>query len=111
MRPGWGFEPTTLLKVLDRNNLPLHYTAVNTFFTLLILILFVNPGKLGLNTDNGDNVERAVLDQPADQNENATGQRVVDDETESVTYSYTFFHVTMIFACLYLMMTITNWYK
>jgi len=68
-------------------------------------------GKLGLNTDNDGNVERAVLDQPADQNESAMGQQVVDDETESVTYSYTFFHMTMIFACLYLMMTITNWYK
>lgn len=64
-------------------------------------------GKLGLNDKPED--DRTVLDQPTDQNEN--GQRVIDDETEAVTYSYTFFHVTMMFACLYLMMTITNWYK
>ena len=75
--------------------------------------LIPSLGKLGLSAEKSeDGVERAVLDQPSDQNESERGgQRIVDDETEYVTYSYTFFHVTMMFACLYLMMTITNWYK
>ena len=73
-------------------------------------------GKLGL----GDN-ERTVLDEPSDQVSGTTksdageverkGQRVHDDEEDGVTYSYTFFHITMMMATLYLMMTITNWYK
>jgi len=69
-------------------------------------------GKLGLNSNNEDNSETTALGQPSDQNDSErAGQKVVDDEEEQVTYSYTFFHVTMMFACLYLMMTITNWYK
>ena len=55
--------------------------------------------------------ESTALGQPSDQNESERGQKVIDDETEQVTYSYTFLHVTMMFASLYLMMTITNWYK
>ena len=35
----------------------------------------------------------------------------VDDEKERVTYSYTFFHVLMLLATLYVMMQLTNWYK
>ncbi|XP_070841519.1 serine incorporator 2 [Chaetodon trifascialis] len=47
--------------------------------------------------------------------EGATGEdgvrRAVDNEEEGVTYSYSFFHFSLCLASLYIMMTLTNWYK
>ena len=46
--------------------------------------------------------------------ENATsdgGHRVWDDEQTSVTYSYSALHFLLLLASLYVMMTLTNWYK
>ena len=36
---------------------------------------------------------------------------VYDDETDGVEYSYTFFHATICLASLYIMMTLTCWYR
>lgn len=71
-------------------------------------------GKLGLGDKSSEASETTTLGEPADQSDpeqQRGGQVVRDDETDAVTYSYTFFHVTMIFASLYIMMTVTNWYK
>ena len=38
-------------------------------------------------------------------------RRAVDNEEESVTYSYSFFHFSLFLASLYIMMTLTNWYQ
>ncbi|KAM6899422.1 serine incorporator 2 [Xenentodon cancila] len=38
-------------------------------------------------------------------------RRAVDNEEEGVTYSYSFFHFSLLLASLYIMMTLTNWYK
>lgn len=38
-------------------------------------------------------------------------RRAVDNEEDSVTYSYSFFHFSLLLASLYIMMTLTNWYK
>ncbi|XP_003969122.1 serine incorporator 2 [Takifugu rubripes] len=38
-------------------------------------------------------------------------RRAVDNEEEGVTYSYSFFHFCLFLASLYIMMTLTNWYK
>lgn len=38
-------------------------------------------------------------------------RRAVDNEEEGVTYSYSFFHFSLFLASLYIMMTLTNWYK
>nr|XP_020493688.1 serine incorporator 1-like [Labrus bergylta] len=47
--------------------------------------------------------------------ESATGEdgvrRAVDNEEDGVTYSYSFFHFSLFLASLYIMMTLTNWYK
>ncbi|XP_035039226.1 serine incorporator 2 [Hippoglossus stenolepis] len=38
-------------------------------------------------------------------------RRAVDNEENGVTYSYSFFHFSLFLASLYIMMTLTNWYK
>ncbi|XP_044026895.1 serine incorporator 2 isoform X2 [Siniperca chuatsi] len=38
-------------------------------------------------------------------------RRAMDNEEEGVTYSYSFFHFSLCLASLYIMMTLTNWYK
>ncbi|XP_054254648.1 serine incorporator 2 [Indicator indicator] len=37
--------------------------------------------------------------------------RAYDDEQDGVTYNYTFFHLCLLLAALYIMMTLTNWYR
>ncbi|KAK9526226.1 hypothetical protein VZT92_014937 [Zoarces viviparus] len=37
-------------------------------------------------------------------------RRAVDNEEEAVTYNYSFFHLSLLLASLYIMMTLTNWY-
>ncbi|CAH1977403.1 unnamed protein product [Acanthoscelides obtectus] len=68
-----------------------------------------------LTTDNG-----AVRDSSAGLVENegregdggeSGGGKVWDNEDESVVYSWSFFHVMFALATLYVMMTLTNWYK
>jgi len=43
--------------------------------------------------------------------EGAGGQAVIDDEEDSVSYNHSIFHLAMAAACLYIMMTLTQWFS
>uniref|UniRef100_A0A8C8ZEX2 Serine incorporator 3 n=1 Tax=Prolemur simus TaxID=1328070 RepID=A0A8C8ZEX2_PROSS len=55
---------------------------------------------LGDTTTNGGSDE-----------EDGQPRRVVDNEKEGVQYSYSFFHLMLCLASLYIMMTLTSWYS
>lgn len=43
--------------------------------------------------------------------ESAGPRRLEDNERDMVQYSYSFFHFMLFLASLYIMMTLTNWYR
>lgn len=59
---------------------------------------------LAKNDDNGSSGG-------ADVHEVESGGKVWDNEADGVAYSWSFFHLMFALATLYVMMTLTNWYK
>ncbi|XP_044173914.1 probable serine incorporator [Acropora millepora] len=43
--------------------------------------------------------------------ENGDRQQLIDDEKDQVVYSYSFYHFILVLTSLYIMMTLTNWYR
>uniref|UniRef100_A0A8R1DVJ3 Serine incorporator n=1 Tax=Caenorhabditis japonica TaxID=281687 RepID=A0A8R1DVJ3_CAEJA len=60
-------------------------------------------GGGGSNSDDGY--------QLTEDSESQKSRRVYDNEEEGVAYSYSFFHFMFALASLYVMMTLTSWYK
>lgn len=57
-----------------------------------------------------DNERQANLDEESNPNP-SDGKKVWDNEESSVAYSWSLFHLVFVTATLYVMMTLTNWYK
>lgn len=43
--------------------------------------------------------------------ENGDRQQLIDDEKDQVVYSYSLYHFILVLTSLYIMMTLTNWYR
>lgn len=91
----------------------------NTVISIVLLFVTVvyscirtssNTSALSVNSGDSEVLIDDAGDDDADDVE-IVGQRVHDDEGGSVSYSYTFFHITFMLASLYIMMMLTNWYS
>lgn len=102
--PTDGDKPQASSQVLD---LP----SILSLVLWLLLILYssfssANKGSSIININGQRETTTIFSDEEGEE-----GKKTVDDEKESVQYSYSGCHLVFFLATLYVMMTLTNWYK
>ena len=71
----------------------------------------VLPGDNGSDVDVSEMLQNGTLDEPKRKTQLRWPSIIRDDEGEGVEYSYAFFHALLSVGSLYLMMTMTSWYR
>merc|ERR1719361_237105 len=79
------------------------------FFVAVLYSSIRNSSQADRMGLGGDEVIMTEASEPINDSENG-GQKVYDDESEIVTYNYSFFHFMFSIASLYIMMTLTLWF-
>ncbi|XP_020028731.1 serine incorporator 3 [Castor canadensis] len=90
------------------------FLGLLVFFICLMYSSFRNSSNSQVNKltlSGSDSVILGDTANGASDEEDGQPRRVVDNEKEGVQYSYSFFHLMLCFASLYIMMTMTNWYS
>ncbi|XP_075384833.1 serine incorporator 3 [Tenrec ecaudatus] len=98
-----------------------HYLDVQSLLGLIVSLCCVlyssirNSSKSQVNKLTLSGSDSVILSDTAasggNDEEDGRPRRAVDNEKEGVQYSYSFFHLLLCLASLYIMMTLTNWYS
>jgi serine incorporator 1/3 len=84
------------------------YASIRTSSMSSMSKLTINSGDAVYLKDDDDKL-LDTSDSAGDSEKGAS--KVYDDEAEGVAYNYSFFHFMFMLASLYIMMTLTHWYK